>query len=147
MATNVQIVVTATSPAAASTVVHTERFSNLNRYDSVTAVDAAIEGGVGGTLDVYLQRKLASNSWADWVHFPQLASGGAKIHRTFDSSEVEAAPVTVGFGTDSAPAVAMAAGKLACGHPGSEVRIIFVAGASTSAGTAQTITLHCVRST
>ncbi len=133
-------VITLTSPASAITVVHGVRFAGLAAWDAFT-LDCLIQGGTGGVLDMYLQRKLAANSWADWLHITQQGDGAAQNHITYDSSEISASPTTVGFGTGATPAVALAAGKFTCLHPGSEARIILVGGASTTAGAAQTFTL------
>lgn len=133
--------ITATSPAAASTVVHAVTFDGLEKYDWFT-IDADLAGATGGTLDVYLQRKLASNVWRDWVHFPQLAAAAAAVKYSITSQPASAITVC-GGGTDAAPGVALAVNTAMGGHPGQEVRIIFVAGVSTSAGAAQTIRVQC----
>lgn len=127
--------VTATSPATATTGVATITANGLDRFDWFT-VDAVLTGGTGGTLDVYLQRDVAG-TWVDWIHFAQLSAGAAAIRKTVDSKSAAAGPVTVGSGTSPA----LAAGSCSCCHPGEKVRVLFVAGASTSAGASQTITL------
>jgi hypothetical protein len=132
--------VTATSPAAASTVAATEGdFQNLKRFEHFI-IDALIQGGTGGTLDIHLQRAVGA-TWVDWFHFTQFAAGAAQIRVTFDSTTAVATlPTTVG--ADLTPA--LAAATLAGSHPGDKVRIVFVAGAGTSAGTAQTISISGV---
>lgn len=132
--------ITATSPAAASTVVHTDLFkgSMLARAEGLV-IDAKLTQATGGTLDVYLQRKLATNDWVDWVHFPQLAAGSSVKRYTCTITGNGAPLVEVGGGTDAAPGVALAANTAVDVTPGDDVRIVFVAGASTSAGAAQTI--------
>ncbi len=137
-------IITATSPAAASTVVHTETFQGLDKY-TWFMIDADLQGATGGTLDVYLQRKLATNVWRDWVHFTQLAAGASAVKYCVTPLSTNAIFI-VGGGTDAAPGVALAANTNVGGHPGEIVRIVFVAGASTSAGAAQTIRIQCWQS-
>jgi len=109
----------------------------LREYDWFT-VDATLTGATGDTLDIYLQRSPDNGStWIDWLHFPQLAAAASAISHTIDSGSIETGPVTVGTGTS----VALAAGAFSCRHPGTSVRVLFVGGATTSAGAAQVITL------
>jgi hypothetical protein len=137
-----QKTVTATSPASASTVVHTELFRSamLSRADLLT-IDATLTGATGGTLDVYLQRKLASDKWRDLVHFAQLAAGAAAKHYSFTINGTTATISDVGGGSDATPGVALAAGAVSNVPPGGDIRVVFVAGASTSAGASQSITI------
>jgi hypothetical protein len=133
--------VSATSPATASTVI-AGVFRGLREYDWFT-VDAHLIGATGGALDVYLQRKVADDVWVDWLHLPQKAAASAATRHTIDARSVEDGPVVVGIGTDATATPSMAAGKLACAHPGDEVRVVLVAGASTSVGAAQVVRITC----
>jgi hypothetical protein len=101
-------------------------------------IDATLTGGTGGTLDVYLQRKIASDTWRDWVHFPQLAAAASKKY-TLTIIGNGAGIVEVGGGSDASPGVALAANTAVDVTPGGDVRLVFVSGAGTSAGAAQTI--------
>lgn len=132
--------ITATSPAAASTVVHAESFKGswLTRAEGLV-IDATLTGATGGTLDIYLQRKIDTNEWVDLAHFPQVAAGAAAKRYTATIVGNGSSFVEVGGGTDGAPGVALAANTIVDVTPGNEVRIIFVAGASTSAGASQKI--------
>jgi len=133
--------ITATSPAAASTVVHATTFKgDMLRRAEKLVIDAALLGGTGGTLDVYLQRKLASNEWVDWVHFPQVTAATAKKYTATITGD-GASLVEVGGGTDAVPGVALAANTAVNVIPGDEVRIIFVAGVGTAAGASNKITI------
>lgn len=123
------------SPAAASTAAGTGRISGLRNYQSFT-VDVTIGSPTGGALDVYLQR-LVGSTWVDWLHLPQRSAAAAAIRYVIDSNSIATAPVTVG--SDTTPA--LAAGVFACAHPGDTVRALYIAGASTSAATAVTITI------
>lgn len=132
--------ITATSPAAASTVIHTALFNgdSIAKADKIV-IDAVLAGATGGTLDVYLQRKIASDTWRDFLHFPQLAAGAATVRYTATINGEGTSLVVVGGGSDASPGVALAANTLVNVIPGGNIRIVFVAGASTSAGAAQTI--------
>ena len=132
--------ITFTSPAAASTVVETDTWENLHVWDEFT-LDAVLTGATGGTLDVYLQRRLGPNSWVDWVHLPQKADGAAATRHTISAANVSASWVVPGGGTDAAPGVALTASTITTAHPGDVVRIVAVAGAGTSAGASQSLTL------
>lgn len=127
-----------TSPAAASTVASTVGLvTGLDQFDWFT-IDALLQGGTGGTLDVYLQRFVASlNEWRDWIHFAQLASGASAVRYVLDSSWGQSGIVTVGQGTSPVIAVATQANL----HPGQKARLLFTAGASTSAGAVQKVVL------
>lgn len=129
--------ITATSPASASTAVAAGTVPGLADYDWI-AVEADLQGATGGTLDVYVQRKLANNLWRDWIHYTQLAAGGAAVKHSAQSG-CDKSLTVVGGGTDAAPGVALAANAFVGGHPGDELRVVFVAGASTSAGASQTV--------
>jgi len=132
------IILTATSPAAASTAASTAEASGLDAYDSFM-IDADLVGATGGTLDVILQR-FSGTLWREWYRFPQLAAAAAAIHYTYvpalnDSVTVHGVTIT------PALAVSTAVG----GHPGDKLRFLFIAGASTSAGGVQTVTIQCRR--
>lgn len=132
-----QFLLTATSPAAASTVVTTQTAEKLEQFDWFT-VDAKLQGATGGTLSVYLQRFCSVlNEWLDWLSFTQQAAAGALVRYSIDCRASAVAITTVGQG--SSPA--LTAGVMACSHPGTKVRLVFVAGASTSAGAAQSVVL------
>lgn len=132
----------ATSPASASTAVGTGasfQASGLDAY-SRFRVHGALLGATGGTLDVYVQRLVdivsGSEVWEDWIHFAQLASGAAAIFYSLSPIDTQTI-ATVGRATTPA----LAAGSCAGGHPGRSARLLFVAGASTSAGALQTVKL------
>jgi hypothetical protein len=124
-----------TSPAAASTVVGGS-IAGLGEYDFLR-VDALLVGATGGALDVYLQRRIGPDAWADWVHFAQLAAGAAAVRYSLMANLANSTTITTAnAGTDATPAVGLAAATFIGGHPGSVVRAVYVAGASTSAGAA-----------
>lgn len=132
-----------TSPAAASTAAGTV-IRGLSNFDWFT-IDAALVGATGGTLDVYLQRLVGdpatSTTWRDWLHFPQLAAGGAAVLYSAQALPVAAMSVV---GGNTSPA--LAANSFVGGHPGEQVRALYVAGASTSVGAAVSIIITAWRS-
>lgn len=145
--------ITGTSPAAAGTAIVGNVLTALDRYDWFT-IDAALVGATGGTLDVYLQRRVALDSadevtgaiWADWLHFTQLASGATAVKYSLQTG-FDKTISTVAHGTDaSAGTPVLAAASFVGGHPGQAIRCVCVAGASTSAGAALAIYLNCLES-
>lgn len=134
--------VTATSPSAASTtsVASTTFKGAIMRDAEALVIDAKLIGGTGGTLDVYLQRKIASDSWLDWVHFPQIAAGTTKRY-TVTIVGNGSSIVEVGGGSDAVPGVALAANTAVNVTPGDDVRVVFVSGSGVSAGATNTITI------
>ncbi len=134
--------ITGTSPAAAGQAALGSA-NGLDQYDSFF-VTAALVGATGGTLDVYLQRRVddAGTVWADFAHFPQLAAGAAAIKYAAAMMPPPASTATVigttaDNGTSGAPA--LAANTVVGGHPGDTVRVVCVAGASTSVGATVTV--------
>lgn len=124
-----------TSPAAPGTVIGVAQ-RGLGRFNSLR-IDALLVGATGGVLDIYLQRQIALNVWADWCHFVQLAAGGAAARYSLKCSMTDSTTiVTANAGTDAVPAVTLAAATFLGGHPGEGFRLVYVAGASTSAGAA-----------
>jgi hypothetical protein len=137
--------VSMTTPSSATTSVSTTNFTSVAKFESVDII-ADLVGATGGTLDVYLQKKIdqaGTVKWVDWVHFAQLASGAAAIRHNISTNgnTVSATPVAVGVGTTASPGVALAAGTFAGGLPTDTVRIVAVGGVSTSAGAAIKITI------
>lgn len=126
-----------TSPASASTAVSAIAVSGLEQYQEIH-IEADLLGATGGTLDVYLQRRLGNDLWRDWIHFSQLADGAAAVKYSAPPGYSQTMTV-VGGGTTAAPGVAIAANTNIGCHPGTEIRAVYVAGAGTSVGAAQTV--------
>lgn len=131
-----ELTVSVTSPDAAGSAAAATRFENLRRFQRFV-IDAALIGATGGTLDIYLQRKVGA-TWVDWYKFPQLLAAASAVRTTLDCDAASQVAETA-VGTGSSPV--LAASKLTCRHPGDEVRVWMVAGVSTSAGAAVSITL------
>jgi len=132
--------ITGNSPAAASTAAIGAALLNLAQYRSLH-IEATIQGGGGGTLDLYLQVTYDNGTtWWDYAHFAQLAAAAAQITRLITVSRQGnsgAAPVVVGTGLTPA----LAANTVVGGDFGQGLRLVAVAGAGTNAGAAQTINI------
>lgn len=136
-----QLIITATSPSAAGTSIHTTSFKSdwLVKADFLV-VDGIITGAVGGTLDIILQRKVQPDIWIDWIGFGQVLAAAAKAYQTMAMDGAGTWAVnSVGGGTDAVATPLIPAGTNMNIIPGGEVRIVWKAGASTSAGASQTI--------
>jgi hypothetical protein len=142
--------ISGTSPAAASTAAGASA-SGLAKFLAIR-VDAVLQGATGGVLDVYIQRKIAPGVWVDWAHFAQLAAGAAAVAYSLTVSTANLGTVVNNTpsatmaaittrGNDATPNPGLAAGTLDLNHPGDFIRVVYVAGASTSAGAAQVITV------
>lgn len=132
-----------TSPAAPSTVAQTA-VVGLDGNDNCI-IEARLAGATGGPLDVYVQSSTnggAAGSWYDVVHFPQLTAGAAAIGyvAAIGHGPVGTAPVVVNS-VDGTPA--LAANTVVPAGLGNALRVVTVAGASTSAGASLTITAIC----
>lgn len=126
----------ATSPSSATTVAGTP-VTGLAGYGSMS-IYANIQGGVGGTLDIYLQYSPdEGTTWVDYAHFAQLASGASAIKRVWTVSRSAQQTTIATVGTSTSPA--LSANSIIGGEWGDRLRVVMVAGASTSAGAAQTI--------
>jgi len=129
---------TATCSSTASTTEVGATANGLLRFDWFT-VDANIQGASGGTLDVYLQRQIEADLWADWLHFPQLTDGQAATQYCAQSGSDKTIHA-VEQGTDgSAGTPVLAANTFIGGHPGNAVRLVTKTGAGVGTGTSQTV--------
>lgn len=138
---------TATSPAAPGTGLGTSNviISKLDEYESLLIVPSLI-GATGGTLDVFIQHSYdEGNNWVDYIHFAQLAAGAAASKQFVSVSKFGGQVVTfptVGYNLTPTLAAATAVG----GPFGSQMRLIFIAGAGTSAGAAISVSIYAQRS-
>ena len=134
-----------TTPSSATTSVSTTNFLKMGKFRNVS-IYADLQGATGGTLDVYLQCKIdqaGTVKWVDWIHFAQLAAGAAAIRycKSTKDGPATATPVTIGIGTTASPGVVLAAASYTGALQTDTIRIVAVAGASTSAGASIKITL------
>lgn len=127
-----------TSGAASTTLVGDALFG-LEQFDALT-ITAKIVGPTGGTVDVYLERQLEANVWAEYCHFPQVAAGATKYYSTA-AMLVQSITEIGAFGTDSAATgIALAANTILPGHPGPALRLVTRTGAGVSV--AGTVTIY-----
>ncbi len=132
-----------TSPSAASTVIGTPQ-GGYSKYDDVT-FEATLTGATGGTLDVYIQHSADGVDWYDYVHFSQIPALTPVATYSYDPASNDNI-VPVGKGTaNSAGPLTLAANTVAGGRCHDQLRTVFVAGASTSAGAAQIVNVLATR--
>lgn len=124
-----------TSPAAASTVV-TTGINGLSAASSIT-IFAKVAGATGGVLDIYIQDSPNGVRWYDYWHIPQIAAGAAAVQYAYCPALNDS--VTVIGSVDAGTTPLLAAGAVRGGKWNDYMRVIYVAGASTSAGAAQDI--------
>ena len=126
-----------TSPAAASTVAQTA-VTGMGPFTS-GYLCCTLTGATGGVLDIYIQISPDGGaSWFDYLHFAQLAAGAAAVTKVVAiSKKIPTTTAITTAGTGTSPA--LAANTVIGGDWGDRMRILAVAGASTSAGAAQVI--------
>lgn len=133
---------TGTSPAAAGTALVTSPTTlvDLADFDSFT-IDATVTGATGGNLDIVLQRQVAAGVWVEWVRLTTITAGAAVAYQTISPDPAGKNTATaVGVYNDAGTGtMTLASGTSTGGHPGHTIRMVFVAGTSTSAGAAQTV--------
>lgn len=137
-----------TSPAGASaTVVGYTTNTDLGTY-ATCSFYAVVQGGTGGTLDIYLQtafRKVnASPTWVDVAHFPQIAAGAAATGTAFTITRWSptSSAFVAGLNTVSATP-ALAVNTVVPGIFGYMLRVVYKTGAGNTAGAAQSILAYC----
>jgi len=129
--------ITGTSPAAAGQAVLGGVLGGMSKYDYLM-LDLAALGGTGGTLDLVVQRKLATDVWFDWVRFPNIAAGATKYYTAVASTATTI--VEVGKGADAGTGtIVLAANTNIGGFPTDSIRLLAVANGATSAGAVQTL--------
>lgn len=131
--------ITGTSPAAAgSAIIGTVR--NLGDFDWFQ-IFAILIGGTGSAGDdAWLQYRLDPDVdvWVDWLRFPAISA--STTYKYAIDSGATTSIIATGSGTLAAPGtVALAANTFVGGHPGDTLRLVYTAGASTSAGKTQTV--------
>jgi len=141
-----------TSPSSAITTIGANQLvaGVLNSADLVS-IDMSLAGGTGGVLDVYLQRKIDTDTWTDWVHFNQAASTGTYlIHLVVNGMGITATAaggiptMNLGTGTDASFGFSnLSAAAFVNTIPAGPVRMVFTAGAGTTAGAVNKCRFTC----
>lgn len=137
-----------TSPAGASaTVVGYTTSTDMGTY-STCSFYAVVQGGTGGTLDIYIQTAFkkvnASPTWVDVAHFPQLAAGAAAVGTAFTVTRWSptTSAFTAGLNTVSGTP-ALAVNTVVPGVLGYLFRVVYKTGAGNTVGAAQSILAYC----
>lgn len=135
------------SPAVPGTVISSKLPGSFLTADVVT-ITALLTGATGGTLDVLLQYQAATNVWVDWVRFPQITAAAAQACYQVSSNGTGTSTIlTSSISTDVAVGTGgLAANAMSNIQPNGPVRVVFIAGASTSAGASQSFIVTCFRS-
>lgn len=132
-------IITGTSPATAADAAVGDVLHGLAKYDALSIM-CEVQGATADTLDLYLQSSWdGGTTWWDYAHLPQLGAGAAAIKYAIQVPSMLESTITV-IGKGASPA--LAAGDVIGGPWGPAMRLFAVTGASTSAGAAQTITVH-----
>jgi hypothetical protein len=133
--------ISGTSPAAPGTAVVGTAVDLSALLEDIESLDviATIVGATGGVLDLYLQCSSDGTTWTDFAHFAQLTAGAASSVKTFSVSRFSQQSTITAVGQNLTPALAA---NTAIGGPVEmQIRCLAVAGASTTAGGAQSIKL------
>lgn len=138
---------TTTSPAGASTTaIAYTTLAETSMFTSCSFI-AKVQGGTGGTLDIYVQtfsKSLLGGMWSDVAHLPQQAAGGAlnkvafTLTRFSPSSSAITAALNVVDGTPS-----LAVNTVVPGLLGTKLRLVYVTGAGNTVGASQIILATC----
>lgn len=120
----------------------------LSYFDAISIV-ATIQGATGDTLDVYLQTSYEINPdwpadhpgriWYDYAHFQQLADGASPVTVALHVNRSTSVTAETSIGTGISPALGVS--TIMGGAWGDMLRILFVPGASTTAGSEQVLTI------
>jgi hypothetical protein len=138
-------VFTETSPAAAGTAASSQPVIGgvdngipngvcglLGDYEAIDII-ADLKGATGGALDVYVQNSPDEGvSWYDIIHFQQLAPGGALVSYQAPISNATTTTAPILVGKNLTPA--LAPGQVVNGAFSDRLRLVMVAGVSTTAG-------------
>lgn len=134
----------ASSPVAATTFLGTGQNGGmvLGLDEWARCIfDLTLTGGTGGTLDVYIQSSVTGGAtWFDIAHAPQIAAGSAAARFTFTvGRSLGVASMTATNVSDGTPA--LAANTVVANGMGDSLRVVYVAGAGTSAGAPQVVNI------
>lgn len=135
-----QTVTSATAATATTAAIATQFAGGRLKGAEKLIIDAKLVGPTGGTLDVCLQRKIATDKWRDWIRFPQVTAATTKYYVATVSGE-GAAITECGNSTDASPAMTIAANTIINMIPGDIVRIVCTTGVGTSAAGSVDITI------
>lgn len=135
-----------TSPSSVTFKV-TTGVPGFSAFDEIAFV-ATITGGTGGPLDVIIEDSSDGANWYEFAHFTQV---GAATTASYRYSPVRNDNIVqVGknnlTGSTLTTTMVLTAGSVAGGRWQDQLRVRYVAGASTSAGATQAVGVICYRS-
>ena len=130
----------ATSQSDASTTQLGADSVSTSKYNSIFCF-ARLTGATGGTLDVYIQRKVGGQYY-DFIHFTQKAAGSAISAQMAGSVSYQGQGLYTVNTVDGTPAMSANVGA---SGPTDNIRRVFVTGGGTTAGAAQDI--ECILQT
>lgn len=137
------IVLTGTSPTSAGNGVTVGR-DGLSGYEAFSLI-AELVGATGGVLDVLVQHSDDNVKFYDYCHFPQLAAAASAIVTQYTPA-LNDAMQTIGVDSHTL-AAGLAAGAGVGGPMLRYVRLLMIAGTSTTVGAAVTVTIFGKRKT
>jgi hypothetical protein len=136
-----------TSPAGASTTAVGATSATMIGMATTCSFVATVQGGTGGTLDIFLQtfhKSLAGGFWADAAHLTQIAAAAAPATVAFTLTRWSPSASTITTGLNTASGTPnLAAGTIVPGELGVFVRVVYKTGVGNTAGAAQTILATC----
>jgi len=139
-----QIVWTGTSPSVAGAVIAAAGqfpYASFATADFFT-IDWLSLGATGDTLKLCIQRRVLPNVWSDWVSMGAVAAAAAASPWvTMIAANRTSGVSNVGGGSDSVATPLASFTGSATVLPGDDIRIVWLAGAATTAGAAQTVVI------
>lgn len=148
-ADHVALDLSGTSPAGASTTtVDAVSATELGMVSTCSFI-ATVQGGTGGTLDIFLQTKFKQKAvpgffWSDVAHLTQLAAGAAQTTVAFTLTRWSPASAAITPALNVASGTPLlAAATIVPGLLGYQLRVVYKTGAGNTVGAAQTILGTC----
>lgn len=134
-----------TSPSAAGVAFGTLIAKGLDAFSWVT-LEMVLTGATGGTLNVGIWTSDDSGTtWDEWHRSADISAAAAAVVKVASCTPGDGTPVTIGRWTSSTIVPALTKGTTRPGLFGTWAKVVFEAGASTSAGAAQKIFLKGYR--
>lgn len=135
------------SPSTVTTAVGAAPATDIGLFSTCSVV-FTVQGGTGGTLDVYLQSRFKQLNtvgfWVDVAHLPQIAAGaGVATFSTSLTRWSSAAPAFVSGLNTASLTPALPVNTVLSGVLGIQLRVVYKTGAGTTLGAAQVILATC----
>jgi hypothetical protein len=138
MMTNVTLI--EPSPAAPGVVLGIKIADGLEDFGTIAAY-LTLRGATGGILTVTIQGTFDGVKWFDWFRTLDIAALAAASTIKVVATTEGTSTTVVGTGTASAATPLLEKGTVVPGHPGRKLRAVFEAGAGTTLGASQEITI------